>query len=106
MLDVLRDFSPENELQGTDLEVPLSHSEKWMTIAELLASSTVIEWYEAVAISQAICETLRLSGDGSGPVHIGPEHVSIDGSGAVHVAAKRTKDGRSALDEVAGLLRT
>ena len=106
MLDILRDFQSENELEGTDFDVPVSHSENQMTIAELLASSIVMEWFEAVAISQAICETLRLSGDGSGPVRISPDLVSIDGSGAVHVAAKRTKDGRSALEEVAGLLKT
>ena len=88
-----------------DPREPLSHSEQSMTIAALFAGPVAIEWYEAVAISQAICETLRLSGDGSGPVRIGPEHVSIDGSGAVHVAAQRKQDGRSALDEVADLLR-
>jgi hypothetical protein len=106
VLETLEDFHPENDHTGGPAQVSNRPEGQPMSIAELLASSISIEWYEAVAVSQAICDRLRQSVNDSGSVRIGPSQVFIDESGNVHLAAAPAKGGRRALDEVADLLRS
>jgi hypothetical protein len=79
---------------------------KSFSLADAAAKSVSLEWYEAVAICQALCDTLQAAGSADAPVRIGPEHVSIDASGAVYAGPVRADGGNRAVDEVANLLRT
>ena len=101
MLDMLENFRSETNLPAGDRA-----TDQTISIADLLARSIAIEWYEAVAVSQAICDKLHLEGIDTRPIHVGPEHVSIDASGGIKVSATPTRHGGSALDEVAALLTT
>ena len=75
---------------------------RWITVSDLLAGATPVEWFEAVAISQGICETLVSSRISSG--RILSDGVAIDGTGAVSVSVQ--KDGNvSAHEDVAAILR-
>jgi len=103
----LDDFYPESDLkQKKAVNVAGSLPVKSFSLTDVAARSVALEWYEAVAICQALCDTLQLTGSADAPVRIGPGHVSIDASGAVYAGAVRTDDGNRAVDEVANLLRT
>ena len=100
----LSDFEPESDLSPMKpSKVAGSPPVKSLSVAELMAKSPSLEWYEAVAICQALCDTLQMSGVADAPLRLDPTRVAIDASGSVYVGS--VEGGNRAVDEVVNLLR-
>ena len=76
-----------------------------ISIAELLASSVPLEWYEAVAITQGLCDTLGKWGDEMGRVRIQADTVFLSAAGSVNVTTGKSSTGPTPLQQIAELLR-
>ena len=107
--DLLGGFQPESEFEDIPTHTAVPIPEAGISIAELQANAIPLEWYEAVAMTQALCETLARWGDHAARVRIEADGVFINAAGEVNLAGgKRSSGSPSAkpVEQVAELLRS
>ena len=105
MPELLGDFFPESELPTEASTVVVRQPHDGVSIADLLGSVT-LERYEAIAISQALCDKMNQSEDRVRPALITADSVLIAETGDVSVAAATVHSGgATALQQVTDLLR-
>jgi len=102
--DPLGDFLPELKTSDALPAPRLPRADAAISIAELQAKSVPMEWYEAVAITQAMCDTLCESGDQRAAIEIRPESVYVTAAGAVGVMPMRSPKAPDAMRQVSDLL--
>ena len=61
--DLLGGFQPESEFTDIPTHTVPSIPEAGISIAELQSNAVPLEWYEAVAMTQTLCDTLAKWGD-------------------------------------------
>src|SRR5215211_33567 len=76
-----------------------------ISIAEIQAKNIAMDWSEAIAISQALCEQLLRHNSEGQPTGVDPTCVFIDANGGLSVRPVELRDGRSAVQQVRELLR-
>src|SRR6186997_2672107 len=91
--DLLGGFQPESEFEDIPTHTAVPIPEAGISIAELQSNAIPLEWYEAVAITQALCETLAKWGDHAARVRIAADSVFINAAGEVNVAAGKRPGG-------------
>src|SRR5262245_41365347 len=75
-----------------------------ISLADLKARLTPVEWFEGIAVIQEVCRVLVESGVTAEQASVGPEEVVIDPSGSVHVGFDR-EEGEPVVRQVGDLLQ-
>ena len=88
--DLLGGFQPESEFPDIPVSAAYGIPDAGISMAELQGSGMPLEWYEAVAMTQGLCETLSKWGDQMGRMRIQLDSVFINAAGEVNVTGKRS----------------
>ncbi len=77
-----------------------------ISLADLKSRRVPVEWFEAVAIVQALCRVLLESGVDPEKTSLGSKDVFIDSDGSVRFAQNAGEKGEPAIRQIGELLRT
>src|SRR6185436_9302140 len=75
-----------------------------VSLADLKSSGLRFQWYEAVAIAQAVSRTILGSGDQSGPAKLKLDAVTLDETGRVSVHSSGPRSAPAAVQALGNLL--
>ncbi len=103
MSQILPIFQSEDASQPAASAVVM-HGDS-LSLADLQRSGVPLEWFEVVAIVQALCRTIFSAGDRIGPAALNAEDVRIDATGDVSAFLSESKDGPAAVRNVAEITR-
>src|SRR5258706_16221235 len=76
-----------------------------VSLAQLQSSDIRIEWFEAVAITQALCNVILNTGDRGGPAKLAAVDIRIDSSGRLRAHVNEPGTQETAVRNITEMMR-